>query len=244
MQEVVYHSNFQIENSYFWFLARNKILMKAIGKVTDLKDGDQVLDAGCGTGGFASVLAEKFKVSCLDTQPLALEYCKKRGLNDLNQCLLHEFDFKSRNIKAIFMLDVIEHIENDKLVVKQAFEAMKPGTWFITTVPAYQWLWSHHDELHMHYRRYNMGNFSELLETAGWKIMYSTYFNSFLFPPAVAKRMVDKITGKKPNQAEPVDKLSPAMNDVFTKIFTAEANFLPAVSFPFGLSILVISQKL
>ena len=91
MQEVVYHSNFEIEESYFWFLARNEILSKIIKDKTDLKQGDNVADIGCGTGGFAKVLQDmKFNVTCIDTEELAIEYCKKRGLSDL-----HHGDLKS-----------------------------------------------------------------------------------------------------------------------------------------------------
>lgn len=244
MQEAVYHSNFDIEESYFWFLARNEILTKVIQKTTNLKQGDEVVDIGCGTGGFAQVLSNKFKVACIDTEPLALEYCKKRGLTDLHNCYLKDFDYSNRNIKAAFMLDVIEHIPDDKEVVSQVYDMLPEDGYFIATVPAYQWLWSHHDVVHMHYRRYNMGNFSDLIQNAGFKIMYSSYFNTFLFPPALLKRTMDRISGKKAEGADPVDKVSPFLNTLFLKIFSAESAFIPSMSFPFGLSILVVAKKL
>lgn len=244
MQEVVYHSNFSIEESYFWFLARNKIVSKIFKSICHLKKGDNVMDIGSGTGGFAKILSEDYKVTCLDTEPIALEYCKKRGLDDLHNCILADFQKGDRKIKAAFMLDVIEHIEKDAEVVSQVYDLLEPGGYFITTVPAYQWIWSHHDILHMHFRRYNKSNFQKLHKDAGFKILYASYFNTFLFLPAVLKRFLDKITNKDFTNAPPVDEVSPTMNSLFTKIFSAEASFLPSFKFPFGISIIVISQKI
>lgn len=243
MQEVVYHSNYEIEETYFWFLARNEILKKIIKTQTSITKGDKVIDIGCGTGGFAKVLEyEGYDVTCLDTQELAIEYCKKRGIKNL-----HLGDIKSYlethngRFKAAFMLDVIEHIPDDQDVVNDVYKILDEDAYFIAAVPAYQWLWSKHDEIHMHYRRYNISNFIPLFKNAGFKIEYVSYFNSFLFPPAVLKRFVDKLTKNESNK--PVDEVSSFINKLFFKIFKFEQNFLGKIKFPFGLSILLIARK-
>lgn len=242
MQEIVYHSNFEIEEKYFWFLARNKIITKIINQVTDLNNNDQVIDIGCGTGGFAKILSQQFAVTCLDMSPIALDYCSKRGLTDLHNCILKDFDKGNRSLKAAFMLDVIEHIDDDIEVVSQVYDLLETNGWFIATVPAYQWLWSNHDEVHQHKRRYTMKKFNSLISNAGFEINYSTYFNSFLFLPAVTKRAVDGLKGSK--NKLPVDEVSPLLNSVFNKIFSFESTFLPFIKFPFGLSILIVAKKL
>lgn len=241
MQEVVYHLNYKLENSYFWFLARNKIVLDTMLKKTNLGKDDAVLDVGCGTGGFASMLNKHHKVIGLDTSPLALEYAKKRGIEELHKCLLHEFDPSGKNIKAMTFLDVIEHIEDDKGVVKTAYEMLPQGGWIIATVPAYQWMWSHHDVVHMHYRRYTLQNFTGLIEHAGFTKVYGTYFNTFLFPAVILKRTINKIFSIKNEQ--PIEEVHPVLNSIFEKIFKAEDAFIPVLSFPFGLSILLIAQK-
>lgn len=243
MQEVVYHSNFEIEETYFWFIARRKIVYKIFKKITGLPAGSQVIDIGCGTGGFAAELAREYKVAGLDMEPLALEYCRRRGLTDLHNTTVAGFPREGRNIRASFMLDVIEHIDDDLSVVKEVYDLLPAGGWMIATVPAYNWLWSRHDELHMHYRRHTRKSIRTLLEKAGFSIRYSSYFNTFLFPAAVAKRFLDKLTGKDKKHNDPVDKVSDMMNRLFTGIFSAEAAFLPFIRFPFGLSVIVIAQK-
>lgn len=241
MQEVVYHTNFEIESTYFWFLARAKIILNVLKKIDSLNLGDSVIDIGCGTGGFAEELAKKYKVTCLDVSQTALDYCKKRGLEDLVHGEVKDFDKGSREIRAAFMLDVIEHIEDDQAVVNDVHDLLEKNGLFITTVPAYQWLWSEHDETHMHFRRYTKSNFKKLFKNAGFEIVHSSYYNSFLFPAVVAKRFLDKMTGTKKDS--PVDEVSNGLNSLFLKIFGFERHFLPSPGFPFGLSILLIAKK-
>lgn len=243
MQEVVYHSNYEIEETYFWFLSRNEILKKLIKSNTSINQGDKVIDVGCGTGGFAQVLLnEGYNVTCLDTEKLAIEYCKKRGIENIYHGDLKSYLSNHNNkFKAAFMLDVIEHIPDDQDVVNDVYKILDDNGYFIAAVPAFQWLWSKHDEIHMHYRRYNKSNFTKLFKNAGFKVEYVSYFNSFLFLPAVLKRFIDKITKNESNK--PVDEVSSTLNNIFYKIFKFEKNILGKFSFPFGLSIILIARK-
>jgi SAM-dependent methyltransferase len=242
MQEIVYHTNYELEDSYWWFVARNFIIKELTRKYANLKKGDTVLDVGCGTGGFAKKISDLYNPVCMDTSPLALDYCRKRGLNQLHRGILSDFPKEQYDIKGVFMLDVVEHIEDDKRVIAEVYDMLPSGGAFIASVPAYMWLWSRHDKMHMHYRRYTKKSFNELLSSQGFNITYSTYFNTLLFTPAVLKRYWDKITGEK-GEYKPVDDVSPLLNKIFTKIFKSEASLLKFMKFPFGVSIITIAHK-
>lgn len=245
MQEIVYHTNYQNENSYWWFIARNEILKQTVENFCDLNENFNLLDVGCGTGGFASSLLSQCNVIGMDTSDIALEYSRKRGLKNLHNCILSDFD-KSQygHIDAITILDVIEHIEDDKQVVKDAYNLLESGAYMIASVPAYQWLWSQHDVIHMHYRRYNLSNFKSLLKGAGFKIMYASYFNTLLFPPAVMKRFVENITKTEKSIETPIDEVPDFVNKLFTSVFRLEKKWIPKVKVPFGLSIVVVAKKI
>ncbi len=243
MQEIVYHSNFEIENKYWWFVARNQIVKDIFEKICKIPKNSDVLDVGCGTGGFASKLINNYNVIGIDKSDLALDYSKRRGIKHLYNCYLDKFPAKDWNIKAITILDVIEHIEDDVAVVKQCYSILPDNGYIVATVPAYKWMWSHHDVIHQHYRRYNQKQFNELLTRAGFKIEYSTYFNSILFLPAFLKRLVEKIFGTKNNNS-PVDEVPDWLNSIFTKMFEMENSILPNITFPFGLSILTVAKKI
>ncbi|MGQ9819540.1 MAG: class I SAM-dependent methyltransferase [Candidatus Kapaibacteriales bacterium] len=239
MQEIVYHTNFEVETNYWWFIARNQIVKKIALNFAELNRGDYILDVGCGTGGFAQLLSQDFNVLCLDISSIALEYCKDRGLTNLFQMPIEDFPKGIYKIRSIFMLDVIEHIEDDLSVIKSAFDLLDRDGTLILTVPAFRWLWSRHDEIHMHKRRYTRREIKELLNDCGFEVKFISYFNFFLFLPAVLKRLFDK----NKNKIEPIEPVSNIVNKILQKIFMSEMFLLPVVRFPFGLSILAIAKK-
>jgi len=243
MQEIVYHTNYQLETSYWWFVARNKIIYSLLKKYCPINNNANLLDVGCGTGGFASFISNYIDVICLDTSELALSYCKKRGLSNLFFGTIADFNKKNIKMQFITMLDVVEHIANDREVLRQAFEALQNNGYLIATVPAYNWLWSRHDEIHMHQRRYNKKQFVELITTSGFEIVFSSYFNSFLFPLVAIKRLIERFLKNKKDSSSPVEKVSPLSNKILEKIFAFERIILKFIKFPFGLSIIVIAKK-
>ncbi|MBM2816575.1 MAG: 2-polyprenyl-3-methyl-5-hydroxy-6-metoxy-1,4-benzoquinol methylase [Ignavibacteria bacterium] len=242
MEEIVYHTNYELEDNYWWFVARNEILGRIIEEKTDLKQEDTALDVGCGTGGTMKYFSSRFDMLGLDMSPIALDYCRKRGLTKLYSCTFDEFP-KDIPLKAITMFDVIEHIEDDRGFVKTAFDLLPVGGWLIATVPALQSLWSSHDVVHKHFRRYEQLQFNRMLEITGFRIEYSSYFNSFLLPLALIRRFTDKFFHNGNKSEAPVDAVSPLLNKIFRKIFSAEKTFLPRITFPFGLSLITVARK-
>lgn len=243
MKEIVYHTNYQLEDNYWWFLARREIISKSIKKTLKLDKNEFILDVGCGTCGMAEYLAKDFNVVAIDTSELALEYCKKRGVEHSFLSTLDSFPKEKYNIKAITILDVIEHIEDDKAIVTQLYDTLPINGYLIASVPAYQFLWSFHDEVHKHFRRYNLSNFKKLIAEAGFDIQFATYFNTFLFPIALTKRFLDIAFGLEKKNEYAIEIVPKPINTLFTKIFEFEKHFFPKVSFPFGLSILLIAKK-
>jgi len=242
MFENVYKVNYELEDYYWWFVARNNIVLYLTLKFVNLDKEDIVLDFGCGTGGFSTLLNRYFNVVGLDNSPIAIEFCRKRGLRSLFLGTIDDFCAKQTLVKAIFALDVIEHIENDFETIQKLYSLLKTGGYLIVTVPAFGWLWSNHDILHMHRRRYTKRGLKELLENAGFKITFLSYFNFFLFFPAVLKRIIGR--KKKLEETLPVEPVSDFLNKAFRVVFESEKYILPLLRFPFGLSIVAIAKKM
>jgi len=242
MYEQVYITNYELEDTYWWFVARNRIVIELTNKYTTLAPDDYVLDFGCGTGGFASLLAKNYNVICIDSSEIAIEYCKKRGLNLAYQTTIEEFNPEDIKIKAIFALDVIEHIDDDIGTLARLHQVLEPKGYLIVTVPAYKWLWSNHDILHMHKRRYTKKQLKAIISQTGFEIKYISYFNFFLFLPAILKRIFFK--EKSIENTQPVDPVPESLNKIFTQIFLFEKNILKFMKFPFGLSIVAIAKKI
>lgn len=241
MFENVYKVNFELEDKYWWFVARNRIVLKLTFNYTNLYKKCTVLDFGCGTGGFASLLNKHFDVIGIDTSPLAIEFCRKRGLNNLFLGSIDDFPANKFNLKGVFALDVVEHIDDDRTILRKLFSVLQKDGYLIITVPAFPWLWSNHDDLHMHKRRYTRSQLKQLLEETGFRIEYISYFNFFLFLPAVLKRLT--IKDKTVEETPPVDPVPNLLNKVFRCVFESEKFLLPYIRFPFGLSIIAIAKK-
>jgi hypothetical protein len=139
----------------------------------------------------------------------------------------------------IAVLDVVEHIEDDVAALEAMAKRLKPGGTILITVPAHQWMWSAHDVVNHHKRRYSKATLIAALERAGLKWRKLGYFNSLLFPAAVAARLAGKITGKDDSDDSPPAK---PLNAIFEKIFGLERHLVGRVPLPPGLSLIVLAQ--
>ena len=115
--------------------------------------GDKVVDMGCGTGINLDALSQFGRVAGVDVSETALSFCRERKAYRLCQAPVSDLPFRSESIQLLTAFDVLEHCEDDRAVLKEAFRACSPGGWVVFTVPAYQFMWGDHDVVAKHYRR-------------------------------------------------------------------------------------------
>jgi SAM-dependent methyltransferase len=241
MDDSVYHLHYEQEEKHWWFAARSIIVRRIIEKYGNLKPGDTILDIGCGTGAILKSLSETYRVVGIDMSPLAVEYSKKRGLTEVFQMTAEEFPAERYDVKAALLLDVVEHIDDDLSVLQRAREIVGRDGRVIVTVPAYMWMWSAHDVLHHHKRRYSARQLRDVLERAGLEPVKFTFYNTLLFPIGAAKKLLDR--GKSATiDATKLDTPSPAMNSMLKAIFASEKGIIPNINLPFGISLLAVSK--
>jgi len=117
------------------------------------------------------------------------------------------------------VLDVVEHIEDDVAALKGMASLLRPGGKILIAVPAHQWLWSAHDVVNHHHRRYSKASLVKAIAAAGLAPRKLTYFNSLLFPLAAAARIAGRLTGRDDSDDSPPAK---PLNALFEKIFRLE----------------------
>lgn len=238
MEKVLYDEMRESETEHWWFQARREILLQVIKSF--VPKGASVLDVGCGTGFILEKLQHDYDAHGLDHAEVAVNYCHERGLTFVKQGLLGEETFNNKKFHLISFLDVIEHIEDDLAVLLAAKPYLSENGVVMITVPAFEFLWSAHDEIHHHKRRYTKETLTELLQKAGYTMRYISYFNTLLFPMIALVRVIGNLTGRRnASDAKPQSKF---VNEMLYRVFESERNLLPNVSLPFGVSLLAVAE--
>jgi SAM-dependent methyltransferase len=228
------------ETEHWWFRGRRDVLRSVLHRLV-LPPRARVLEVGSGTGGNLDMLAELGRVSAIEMDPTALAMSLERtgGRFEIRagRCP-DEVPFDDRVFDLVCFFDCLEHIPDDVGSLVRMRTLLAPGGSIILTVPAYQWMWSAHDEFHHHRRRYNRVSLIECAHAAGFRVERVTYFNTLLFPLAVAARLSDRLLRRNRSSGLPVP--SEALNSMLYQIFKAEAKLLANLALPFGVSLLAV----
>ena len=234
----------QVETNNFWFRSRNRLIAWALKRY--FRGARNFLEIGCGTGfvltGVAAALPalELYGSEVLSS---GLGYASKR----VPQARLMQMD--ARNIPfadefdVIGAFDVIEHIEEDHLVLRQIRRALAANGGILLTVPQHPFLWSQYDVHARHVRRYRARELRERVINAGFEIVRMTSFVTLLLPFMMLSRLVPRA----PEQGyDPFAefRLHPLLNAVLEKTLDLErAVITSGLTLPVGGSLLLVGRK-
>lgn len=240
MERAIYDHLRDLDGEHWWFVARRRILGRLI-QTLDLPAQPKILEVGCGAGGNIPLLKQFGDVQAVEPDAESRDCAAQRAGVPVHGGLLPDgLPFAPETFDLVCAFDVVEHVDDDRGALRGLAKLAKPGGWVLTTVPAYQWLWSRHDELHHHKRRYVLPEYRALVEGAGLTIEGATYFNTLLFPAAVAQRQVKRWRGDD----SPDDAMPPKfLNRLLQSIFALEAPIVARGGLPFGMSIAVAARK-
>jgi len=241
MEATFYQTVYEIEKIHWWCVARQRIVEDVIQRRLRLAPGARVLDVGCGSGAVLESLSERFEAYGTDTSQLAIDLSHQRGLTNAFCCTLATFPRAELRFDLTTLLDVIEHVDDDLAVLREAHHYLKPGGWALVTVPAYQFLWGPHDVVNHHKRRYTRGQLRRVMQAAGFELRQLSYFNSILFPAALAAWASEKLArvGADPRPRVP----SPLLNTLLTTVFSMEKYLLRGLTLPYGLSLIALARR-
>ncbi len=251
MKNEIYDLTFELEEHYWWYVARRKIILSQIQQMlpaADLNSKPRILEYGCGTGKTLSCLSPWAEVYGLDISQQALDYCRQRQLVNLKLIdLSKEMDLDNPfddPYDLILMLDVLEHIEDQTALLERIKRWLKPGGQLLITVPAFNFLWSGEDYVSNHLRRYTKSSLTEIMRESGLHIERISYFNFFLFPLQAGIILFNNMFCPRTMQQSNLHTLSGSINSMLTAIMSAEVHLLKMFNFPFGGSIIcVVNNK-
>jgi SAM-dependent methyltransferase len=249
MEKDFYFQYAAVEDKHWWFIGRRHILDKVIRQLK-LPENAKILEAGCGTGGNLQMLARHGQVEAMELEETAREFANKRQVTAVRYGSLPDIiPFENEKYDLIVAFDVIEHIDDDVTALEALRNHLKPGGWLVLTVPAFQFLWSHHDDINHHRRRYRLKGLQQVVRKADFAVHYSSYFNTFLFPLVTAVRTLQKllrIDKKSKNKSQISSDLtlpSEPVNKFLSILFAQERHLISKFRLPFGVSALLVGQK-
>jgi SAM-dependent methyltransferase len=181
----------EVEDHHWWYQGRRRVLERTIQRLA-LPAGARILDAGCGSGRNMVDLARHGTVTGIELSPPSVALARERDRGAVIEGSVLDMPFDDDAFDLTLSLDVIEHLQDDVAALRELRRVTKPGGVLLVTVPAYQWLWSGHDEINHHHRRYNRRTLLAAAESAGWREQRYAHFNSLLLPIAIALRALER----------------------------------------------------
>ena len=248
-----------LETDYWWFVGRRALISRLLDatKPAISAQSPQLVDIGCGTGANLPMLrqavAPRGEVFGLDFSPLALQWARSEGGLDGGKIHLSQGDALALPLRdecadIVTMLDVLEHLSDDAKALREVRRILKPGGALVLSVPAYQHLWSAHDEALHHFRRYEKSGLNRVLKDAGFRVWRLSFAMSLMPPLAwFWRRFVLPFAERRPREASRhsqgavLPAVSPRVNQMLVRYVGAEGKIIPRRPLRFGTSLVAVA---
>ncbi len=234
----------RLEDDHWWFRARRDILDSAVARFVG--KSDLALTVGVGITREAEMLAKRTRLVAIDRARIDSR-CREVALPA--QADATAIPFGDSVFDAVFIFDVLEHVDEEAKVLSEIRRVLRPGGALLVTVPAFMFLYGLQDEVSEHKRRYRRRPLVALLRQSGFRVDYASYFNTLLFPPIAAVRVFRRLFPREPaparNGASDFDlRLPGVLESALQKLFALERHAIGNAALPFGISIFCAAKRL
>jgi SAM-dependent methyltransferase len=230
-----------LDERHWWYRGRRAVL-NAVLDGLDLPPGASLLDAGCGSGRTLDELARRGHARGIELNPEGLAAARARGY-DVLEAPVEAIPHEDGSFDLVTCLDVIEHTDDDVATLHELARVTKPGGRLIVTVPAHPRLWSRHDEVNGHRRRYTSQSFGTAAAKGGWSLKRQTGFNVAYLPLAALVR-IGRRRQATDNAGSELNLTPPRLNPALELPLRAEAALIRrGYDLPPGLSLLAVLRK-
>ena len=227
------------DRRHWWFRGRLAVLQAVLRRVVTARPA-RLLELGCGSGNVLEALSEFGQAVGMECEPSLLAAARARGLDVRPGALPGDLVVPEGWADVVLLLDVLEHLDEEAAALAIARRALGERGRLVVTVPAYPWLWSGHDVLLGHRRRYGAGQLRGVLEAAGFRVEWVSHFNTVLFAPLLGVRVWRRWRDTAGHDlARPVAPV----NTLLERCFALERHLVPRVALPFGASLLAVARR-
>ena len=227
------------DRSHWWFRGRLAVILAALRQALSSRPV-RLLELGCGSGNVLAALTEFGEAVGMEANDDLITAARAAGLDVRVGHLPDDLGVAPGWAEVVLLLDVIEPVDDDVATLGAARAGIGEGGLLVVTVPAYRWLWSGHDEVLGHRRRYTAGELRAAVERAGFAVLRVSYFNTLLFPLLVAVRAWKRLRG---DRGHDLRRPAAPLNALLERVFALERYLVPRVALPFGSSLILIGRR-
>ncbi|HEY2773483.1 MAG TPA: class I SAM-dependent methyltransferase [Candidatus Binatia bacterium] len=235
---------YAVEQAHWWFWSKRLLMRRLLG--TRLRrSGLRILDIGCGAGANALELSRFGRVTAADRSLEALAFVRSRGVDDVVAAEAPQLPFRDASFDIVTAYDVIEHVDDDRGFVRELARVLVPGGALAVHVPAWPSLWSRHDVVLEHKRRYTRRSLHALLSVDELEIDRLGWTNFTIFAPTAALRLARRILPGAGSGGDGADLgIVPApINWLLRGVGRAEAAVAATTGLPIGVSLAAIATR-
>lgn len=243
----------RLEETHWWHLARQAIIIDFLQRYLSklgFTSRAKLLDIGCGTGKMLRLLKRVAEPTGIDNAPQAIAYSRRKKAGKVIMADALKLPFPKEYFEIVSAQEVLEHINDDNAAMREWKRVLRKDGVLFLTCPAYMWMWGPADKFAHHYRRYTRPQLVTLLQRNGFKIIRSSYFNTLLFSGVALIRLARKpFINPEKMTADDLARsfdfyIGPSfLNGILRWIFALERHLLRWFDLPFGVSIIILAQK-
>jgi SAM-dependent methyltransferase len=220
-----YRTLYAVEDRHWWYAGMRRITLAVLESAYPGRTDLRILEAGSGTGAAMVYLSRFGAVSGCDLSPLALEFCRERGLAQTAQASVTALPYPDGRFDLVTSFDVLYHqaVDDYRAALREFQRVLVPGGRVLLRLPAYDWLRGHHDEVIHTARRFTAPQVSASLREAGFAVERAGYANMLLFPLALAKRLLERVRPPPSSDQSDIAPNPPWLDALLTPVLGAEA---------------------
>lgn len=241
-----YDAHDRLEDRHWWFEGRRRVIREVLRRHLLPRAKRRVLDVGCGTGGMFPLLMEFGAVDGAEFSADARARAQRKFPGRRVEACALPAQLPEGTWDVVTAFDVIEHLDEPVASLQAMASRLPFDGQVVVTVPAFQFLWSHHDEANHHRRRYGRLELVTHLAEAGLKVTFASYFNTLLFPAVAGARLLERVLPARPRREGAEADLAPTpepLNGLLTTLFGGERFAVGRASLPFGVSLIAVAQR-
>jgi ubiquinone/menaquinone biosynthesis C-methylase UbiE len=241
VESSVYEAEYHHEMTHWWYRERRRLFRRLIQSYL-IPSHAKCADVGTSTGTNLTLFSDLNvgQAIGLEYEFEAIQLAIKKNTYSIVQGSAEKMPFVDGEFDLVTCTDVLEHVSDDVSALSEINRILRPGGYALITVPAFKILWGHQDVISHHIRRYRLAELEQKIESSGFVVIESFYFNWIMFVPVLIIRILSRIVRSRIRSEGDIN--SPLINKALSLVFRVDCLLSRYLRFPFGVSALVLAK--